>query len=108
MCRRNPPQQRIASIGLRMQVIADQRNDMLHLPRQILPGGATVDLQGTWRPEVWHPGCFADRGEMAIETIRHDVKLALRTLRRDRRVAAIAVGSLAFGIAANTTIFSLV
>src|SRR5262245_42789859 len=34
-CRRNSPQQRIAGIGLCVHAIADQRNDLLHLPYPI-------------------------------------------------------------------------
>ncbi len=37
----------------------------------------------------------------------HDVKLAVRSLLRERSVTAVALGSLAIGIAANATVFSL-
>ena len=43
-----------------------------------------------------------------LDTIRHDVALAVRNLRRGGPVSAVAVLSLALGIAANTTVFSLV
>lgn len=45
---------------------------------------------------------------MLLNTLRQDVALALRTLRRGRLVSLVAVLSLAIGIAANTTVFSLV
>jgi putative ABC transport system permease protein len=43
-----------------------------------------------------------------LETIRQDVALAIRHLRRGGLVSGVAVLSLALGIAANTTVFSLV
>jgi len=43
-----------------------------------------------------------------MDEILQDVKYALRTLRRGGALIAIAVLSLAIGIAANTTIFSAV
>lgn len=43
-----------------------------------------------------------------LETLVQDVKLALRSLLREKLVTAVAVGSLAVGLAANTTVFSLV
>jgi putative ABC transport system permease protein len=46
--------------------------------------------------------------QMVINAFRHDLAFALRSLLRGRLVSAIAVLSLAIGIAANTTAFSLV
>ena len=43
-----------------------------------------------------------------LDRIRHDLRLAVRTLIRSPGVFAIAVLSLAIGIGANTTIFSAV
>src|SRR5215218_6487887 len=43
-----------------------------------------------------------------IQSMRYDVVFALRSLVRSRLVSVIALLSLALGIAANTTVFSLV
>lgn len=43
-----------------------------------------------------------------IETLWQDVRLSVRGLIRSRWVSVVAAGSLALGIAANTTVFSLV
>ena len=43
-----------------------------------------------------------------FDIIRQDLRFALRSLSRARSVAAVAIGSLAIGIAANATVFSLV
>src|SRR5207245_7842750 len=43
-----------------------------------------------------------------IDEIRHDVRFALRTLRRNAGFSTIVVGMLAVGIGANTAIFTLV
>jgi len=43
-----------------------------------------------------------------LDTIRQDLVVAGRHLRRGRLVTAVALVSLALGIAANTTVFSLV
>jgi predicted permease len=43
-----------------------------------------------------------------METLSHDVRFALRTLRRNPGFTAAAVLSLALGIGANTTIFTLI
>src|SRR5215831_775944 len=43
-----------------------------------------------------------------LETVRQDVWYAFRTLLKNRGFTAVAVGSLALGIGANTAIFSLI
>src|SRR5262245_10683224 len=42
-----------------------------------------------------------------METLRQDVRFALRTIRKNPGFAAVAVLSLALGVGANTTIFTL-
>src|SRR5205807_1583965 len=42
-----------------------------------------------------------------METVLHDIRYALRTFARMRGVAAVAVVTLALGIAATTTMFSV-
>ena len=45
---------------------------------------------------------------MALDTLRYDVRYALRGLRRSVAFTVVAVVSIALGIAANTTVFSVV
>ena len=52
---------------------------------------------------VWHPRWL----EMA-EALWHDIRVALRSLRRAKGLAATVVVTLALGIGANTAIFSVV
>ncbi len=47
------------------------------------------------------------RRAMRLEEIRQDIAFAWRTLRKNRGFAAVVIVTLALGIAANTTIFSL-
>lgn len=43
-----------------------------------------------------------------MDRLRQDLVLAARTLRRGRGVTFLAVASLAIGVAANATVFSVV
>ena len=52
--------------------------------------------------------CRDARGTNLIESFLHDVRYALRILARTPVITSVAVLSLALGIGANTTIFSLI
>ena len=43
-----------------------------------------------------------------VDPLRQDIKIALRSLAREPGVTLVALASLAIGIAANATVFSLV
>ena len=47
------------------------------------------------------------RWEILLENIVRDVRLAIPSLRRDRRSSLLAIAALALGIGASTVIFSL-
>lgn len=47
-----------------------------------------------------------ERRAMSIDALRSDVRYALRSIRKSPGYAALVIGTLAFGVAANTTIFS--
>jgi predicted permease len=56
----------------------------------------------------WVQEAYGDqRGLSALDTLRQDVRHAARSLRRDIRFAGVALLTLALGIGATTTIFSL-
>src|SRR5574338_422892 len=56
----------------------------------------------------WHQNRSPAGGGSMFEAIRRDLAFAVRSLLRSRGVTALAVASLAIGIAANATVFSLV
>ena len=51
--------------------------------------------------------CRESRGTMGLESILRDLRYSLRQLRKSPGFAIVAIGSLALGIGANTTIFTI-
>src|SRR6185369_13523268 len=69
ICRWNPPQQRIAGIGLRVHAIADQRNDLLHLRH--LNQGRTRNLSGRFL--IPTPARTLDPASDKLQSVSRDV-----------------------------------
>ena len=103
---------------------------LVRLAGALAPGGRRKELRAQWEAELlfrwqrlepspvqelllWSLGAFQHawylfRTEYTMDLIWQDVKYGLRSLNRSRGLIAIAVLSLAIGIAANTSIFSAV
>ena len=69
-------------------------------------------LAGAWRHRLAvrarRGHVIAPRGDSPMSAIRQDVGYALRLLKRSPGYAAIAIGTLAIGIGANTAMFAVV
>ncbi|HET9795004.1 MAG TPA: ABC transporter permease [Thermoanaerobaculia bacterium] len=61
-------------------------------------GGSRDAVKEGWRDAAW---------ESALGTLGRDLRFAARLLAKNRLVTAIAVGTIALGIGANTAIFSI-
>jgi len=66
------------------------------------------DLEGTrtYCRDVQTRRGRGERRVMSIDALRNDVRYALRSIRKSPGYAALVIATLAFGVAANTTIFS--
>ena len=71
--------------------------------------GDQIKVREAGREHLGHglPGNKAGRSSW-VESLLQDVRIAFRTLARNRVTTAAAVISLALGIGANTTVFTLV
>ncbi len=74
------------------------------IPRTEAERRARVEFGGI---EGMKEECRQARGLRLFDEVRQDVRYGLRSLRRDPALTAMAVLSLALGIGANTTIFTL-
>src|SRR5688572_3802668 len=77
---------------------------------RFLFGAALLEV-GSWGLRGGQPGRgegTRHSGETIMEDLRLNVRLALRTLRRNPLISFLAVLCLALGIGANTAIFSVV
>ncbi len=105
----------------RKDLAAQWEAELLYRWRRLEASGARPDAAsppGTPRPPAqdllfWSLGAFQHawylfKTEYTMDLIWQDVKYGFRSLNRTRGLIAIAVLSLAIGIAANTAIFSVV
>ena len=80
-----------------------------YVSRGMSPGDARFEALRELGPiELRKEECRDTRGVALIDTVRQDVTYAFRALRKTPGFALVAILSLAIGIGANTTIFTLV